>query len=94
MTEKQYLSIYGLLENADCILSENNELDEDLVGKVWELNRAAMDLLNECETDQFKIEGYISLKDVFDVLSERMDFRPDIEPDINCRCMPYKTRER
>lgn len=92
MTEREYLKIYRLLELLDCILSENNELDEDKTSNAWELNRMAMYLLNDCETDSFKIvKDDISLEDVFQVLPR---VGSPIEPNLNCRCIEGKKDEK
>ena len=86
MNKKQQLEILGKLRSMYVVLSDNEYLGINQTDYLLELCNDAISLLE-------KIDVNITLQDVFDILSERMDFRPDIEPDINCRCMvEYKPK--
>jgi hypothetical protein len=80
MTKNEQLVIHRLLGGLYSILSDNNELDEQLVDKAWQLCNTAIYWLDECNAD-----GEITLPYVFSVMP--WCGKLDIEPDINCRCI-------
>lgn len=55
MTEQEYTVLYRLMQDLDCILSENNELDEDLTSKAWELNRTIMYWFDESKQNPLEV---------------------------------------